>query len=78
MGISDGMIGISELENPNGAQKLYLSLPFTSVYIKIYNRYITTTVRFDYFRKNLHLTYVTVIQVKSRLCSCCSMTSMIV
>ena len=36
VGISDGMIGISELENPNGAQKfqqLYLSLPFTSVYV---------------------------------------------
>ena len=33
VGISDGMIGISELENPNGAQKLYLSLRFTSVYV---------------------------------------------
>ena len=33
VGIRDGMIGISELENPNGAQKLYLSLPFTSVYV---------------------------------------------
>ena len=34
VGISDGMIGISELENPNGAQKFqknYLSLRFTSV-----------------------------------------------
>ena len=34
VGISDGMIGISKSENPNGAQKfqkLYLSLPFTSV-----------------------------------------------
>ena len=33
VGISDGMIGISELENPNGAQKLYWSLRFTSVYV---------------------------------------------
>ena len=36
VGISDGMIGISELENPNAAQKfekLYLSLRFTSVYV---------------------------------------------
>ena len=33
VGISGGMIGISELENPNGAQKLYLSLRFTSVYV---------------------------------------------
>ena len=35
-GISDGMIGISELENPNGAQKIknvYSSLSFTSVYV---------------------------------------------
>ena len=34
--ISDGMIGISELEYPNGAQKFqkfYLSLRFTSVYV---------------------------------------------
>ena len=36
VGISDGMIGISELENPNGAQKFpkfYFSLRFTSVYV---------------------------------------------
>ena len=36
VGISDGMIGISELENPNGAQTfqtLYLSLRFPSVYV---------------------------------------------
>ena len=36
LGISDGMIGISKLKNPNGAQKfqkLYLSLRFTSVYV---------------------------------------------
>ena len=33
VGISDGMIGISELENPNGTQKLYWSLRFTSVYV---------------------------------------------
>ena len=35
VGISDGMIGISELENQNGAQKfqkLYSSLRFTTVY----------------------------------------------
>ena len=34
VGISDGMIGISELENPNGAhkfQKLHLTLRFTSL-----------------------------------------------
>ena len=36
VGISDGMIGISESENPNGAQKFqefFLSLRFTSVYV---------------------------------------------
>ena len=36
VGISDGMIGISKLENPNGAQKfqqLYLSFRFTIVYV---------------------------------------------
>ena len=36
VGISYGKIGISELENPNGAQKFqkfYLSLRFTSAYI---------------------------------------------
>ena len=36
VGLSDGMIGISELENPNGAQelkKMYLSLRFTGVYV---------------------------------------------
>ena len=36
VGISDGMIGISKLENPKGAQKfqkIYLSLRFTSVYV---------------------------------------------
>ena len=36
VGISDGMIGISEMENPNGAQKFqkfYLSLRFTCVYV---------------------------------------------
>ena len=36
MVISDGMIGISELEYPDGAQKfqkIYLSLRFTSVYV---------------------------------------------
>ena len=36
VGISEGMIGISELENLNGVQKfqkLYLSLRFTSVYV---------------------------------------------
>ena len=36
VGISDGMIGIAELENPNGAQKfqkIFLSLRFTSVYV---------------------------------------------
>ena len=36
VGISDGMVGISELENPNGTQKLhklYLSLRFTSVHV---------------------------------------------
>ena len=36
VGISDGMIGISELENPNGAQKFQkfcLSLRFTCVYV---------------------------------------------
>ena len=36
VGISDSMIGISELKNPNGAQKfkkMFLSLRFTSVYV---------------------------------------------
>ena len=36
VGISDDMIGISELETTNGAQKFqnfYLSLRFTSVYV---------------------------------------------
>ena len=36
VGISDDMIGISELETTNGAQKfqnIYLSLRFTSVYV---------------------------------------------
>ena len=36
VGISDGMVGISELKNPNGTpkfHKLYLSLRFTSVYV---------------------------------------------
>ena len=36
VGISDDMVGISELENPNRTQKfhkLYLSLRFISVYV---------------------------------------------
>ena len=35
VGISDGMIGISELENPNGAHKTQKMLLITSIYQRI-------------------------------------------
>ena len=35
VGISDGMIGISELENPSGAQKIKKIVLITSIYQRI-------------------------------------------